>query len=174
MQLPAMGYGLRYEYGMFRQTIRDGWQQEHPDNCLRRPDPWEVARPQEKVEVILGCSFQMQGGALRAILGKASTLIGIPFDRPVVGYGGKTINTLRLFFLPEYDVTLAERLIPASDVSNQISTAGYEASSTSNMKFMMNGALTVGTRDGGDHRDGRRGGRGELFPVRSDGGPGGQ
>ena len=97
MQLPAIGYGLRYEYGIFRQTIQNGWQQELPDNWLRRPDPWEVARPQEKVEVKLGCSFQMRGGALQPIFGKASTLIGIPFDRPVIGHGGKTVNTLRLW-----------------------------------------------------------------------------
>ena len=97
MQLPAMGYGLRYEYGMFKQSIRDGWQQERPDNWLRLQDPWEVARPHEKVEIKLNCSFEVRGGSLQAIVGKPSSLIGVPYDRPVVGYGGKTINTLRLW-----------------------------------------------------------------------------
>ena len=104
MQLPAMGYGLRYEYGIFRQTIENGWQREQPDNWLRRTDPWEVARPQEQVEVKLGCSFEVRGGTLGVVAGRPSSLVGLPFDRPVVGYGGKTINTLRLW------AALAERL----------------------------------------------------------------
>ena len=97
MQLPAMGYGLRYEYGIFSQSIRDGWQQEKPDHWLRAPDPWEIARPNEKVEIELACSFELSGGGFRSIPGKPSTLIGVPYDRPVVGYGGSTINTLRLW-----------------------------------------------------------------------------
>jgi glycogen phosphorylase len=97
MELPAMGYGLRYEYGIFKQSIQNGWQLEQPDNWLRRQDPWEVARPHERVEVKLNCSFEIRGGTLHAIPGRPSTLIGMPFDRPVVGYGGKTINTLRLW-----------------------------------------------------------------------------
>jgi glycogen phosphorylase len=97
MQLPVMGYGLRYEYGIFRQTIQNGWQRELPDNWLRSPDPWEVARPNEKVEVSLGCSFELSGGSLRPVSGRPSTLIGVPYDRPVIGYGGSTINTLRLW-----------------------------------------------------------------------------
>ena len=97
MALPAMGYGLRYEYGIFKQTTKDGWQQEQPDNWLRSPDPWEVVRPQEKIEVPLNCSFEVRGGSLQPIPGRPSKLIGVPYDRPVVGFGGKTINTLRLW-----------------------------------------------------------------------------
>src|SRR5246500_4783326 len=97
MQLPAMGYGLRYEYGIFKQTIRDGWQREEPDNWLRRSDPWEVARPNETVEVKLNCSFHYQDRAVQVVLDRPTSLIGVPFDRPVVGYGGKTVNTLRLW-----------------------------------------------------------------------------
>src|SRR5262245_54318823 len=97
LQLPAMGYGLRYEYGMFRQSLENGWQREQPDNWLRRPDPWEVARPDDKIEVTLNCSFEIRTGGLQPIFDRPSTLIGVPFDRPVVGHGGKTINTLRLW-----------------------------------------------------------------------------
>ena len=104
MQLPAMGYGLRYEYGIFRQTIENGWQHEHPDNWLRHPDPWEVARPQETVEIELGCSFKVHKGTLRAVFGKPSTVLGVPYDRPIVGYGGRTINTLRLWAAATSDV----------------------------------------------------------------------
>jgi starch phosphorylase len=96
-QLPAMGYGLRYDYGIFKQTVRDGWQHEQPDNWLKWPDPWEVSRPEEVIEVKLNCSFETHAGELRPVFGRPSNLFGIPFDRPVIGYGGRNINTLRLW-----------------------------------------------------------------------------
>ena len=97
MQLPAMGYGLRYEHGIFQQKIQNGWQEERPDNWLAHPDPWEIVRPAESVPVTFGCSFELREGKLRMIPNRPSTLIGVPYDRPVVGYGGKTVNTLRLW-----------------------------------------------------------------------------
>jgi starch phosphorylase len=97
MQIPAMGYGLRYEYGMFKQVIRDGWQVEYPDNWLARRDPWEIRRVCDQVEIELNCSYEVREGTLRAVPGRPSHLIGVPYDRPIVGYGGNTINTLRLW-----------------------------------------------------------------------------
>ena len=97
MQLPATGYGLRYEYGMFRQSFVNGWQRENPDNWLRDGDPWEICRAHERVEIKMNVSFKLRDGHFEVVPNRPSTLFGIPFDRPVVGYGGKTINTLRLW-----------------------------------------------------------------------------
>ncbi|HTU23165.1 MAG TPA: glycogen/starch/alpha-glucan phosphorylase [Gemmataceae bacterium] len=97
LQIPAIGYGLRYQYGMFHQDIDKGYQVEHPDNWLRHPDPWAVTRPSESVEVKIGCSFALAGGTLQPIRNHPYVILGIPHDRPVVGYGGQTINTLRLW-----------------------------------------------------------------------------
>jgi glycogen phosphorylase len=97
LQIPAMAYGLRYEYGIFRQEIRDGYQVELPDNWLRRPDPWEIARPEQTVSVELSSGVEIRDGRLTPLPGQRTTLLGMPYDRPVVGYGGQTINTLRLW-----------------------------------------------------------------------------
>jgi starch phosphorylase len=97
LQYSGIGYGLRYEYGIFKQLIHDGYQREQPDNWLRRPDPWEIVRPGKLYAVPLNASFELKGSSLRIIPNKASTLLGIPYDRPVVGYGARCINTLRLW-----------------------------------------------------------------------------
>src|SRR5205807_125588 len=77
----------------FRQEKENGYPVECPDHWVADPDPWEIARPREIVQVPFGCSFKLENGSLRAVLYAP----GIPLDRPVVGYGGSTINTLRLW-----------------------------------------------------------------------------
>jgi starch phosphorylase len=97
MAIPAHGYGLRYEYGIFRQGIENGYQVEHPDNWLRRPDPWEVIRYTDTVRVPVNASLEFQNGRPRLVPNRPTMLLGIPYDRPVIGWGGKTVNTLRLW-----------------------------------------------------------------------------
>ncbi|HLN32565.1 MAG TPA: glycogen/starch/alpha-glucan phosphorylase [Gemmataceae bacterium] len=97
LQYPAIGYGLRYEYGIFRQSIREGYQIEQPDNWLRNSDPWEIERPGKFYVVPLNAKFELQGSTLRISRNQPSSLLGIAYDRPVVGYGAQCINTLRLW-----------------------------------------------------------------------------
>jgi glycogen phosphorylase len=97
LQYPAIGYGLRYEYGIFQQSIDNGWQLERPDNWLRNVDPWEIKRPNRVYVVPLNSRFELAGTGIALQRNCPSSLLGIAYDRPVVGYGAQCINTLRLW-----------------------------------------------------------------------------
>jgi len=95
LALPGYGYGVRYDYGIFRQCIRDGYQIEEPDNWLRYGNPWEIERPEAQFEVHFGGRVRMDG--LKATWLDYETVLGIPYDMPIPGYGNGTVNNLRLW-----------------------------------------------------------------------------
>jgi starch phosphorylase len=99
LDLPAFGYGLRYDYGIFRQGIENGYQIEHPDDWLRNGNPWEIERPEISVPVNFGGRVVAteEGGRVNYRWIDTDTVIGVAYDQPVVGYGGRTVNTLRLW-----------------------------------------------------------------------------
>ena len=99
LELPAYGYGIRYNYGIFRQQIKNGWQVETPDNWLKDGNPWEIKRPDLIYPVLFGGEVQKSRQNGRDIFTwvPAETINGIAYDTPIVGYGGKTVNTLRLW-----------------------------------------------------------------------------
>jgi len=97
MQYAAIGYGLRYEYGIFKQSIVNGFQVEQPDNWLFETDPWEIPRQHKVYVVPLNATVELRGAAVRFTRNKPSHLLGIAYDRPVVGYGANCVNTLRLW-----------------------------------------------------------------------------
>ncbi|MEB3278631.1 MAG: glycogen/starch/alpha-glucan phosphorylase [Lyngbya sp.] len=100
LEIPAVGCGLRYEFGIFHQTIQDGWQAEIPDKWLRFGNPWEIARPDQFVEVKYGGHTEMyhdDKGHFRVRWIPSTTAIGIPYDTPVPGYDTNTVNPLRLW-----------------------------------------------------------------------------
>jgi starch phosphorylase len=100
LEIPSIGYGIRYEFGIFQQDIVDGWQMEKTDKWLRFGNPWEVARPEWAVEVKLGGHTERytdEHGRTRARWVPHRVVNGVPYDTPILGYRVNTANTLRLW-----------------------------------------------------------------------------
>jgi starch phosphorylase len=126
LEIPTIGYGIRYEFGIFHQKIQDGWQVEVPDNWLRFGNPWELARPDETVEILLGGHteiFHDERGYAKVVWIPERKIIAIPHDTPVPGYQTNTVNPLRLwkaeasqdfdfdaFNAGQYDRAVAEKM----------------------------------------------------------------
>ena len=99
LQLPVMGYGIRYEYGMFRQCIEGGYQVEEPDHWLREGNPWELERPEYSQRVRFGGHseyYQTADGGYRVRWVDTHDVLAVPYDVPVPGFRNDTVNTLRL------------------------------------------------------------------------------
>jgi len=99
LQIPAIGYGLRYDYGIFHQRIENGYQVEDADPWLKHGYPWEIAHPEFSFEVHFGGRVETRPGPNGPEWKWVDSrpVIGMPYDLPVVGYGGQTVNTLRLW-----------------------------------------------------------------------------
>jgi glycogen phosphorylase len=100
LEIPAIGYGIRYEFGIFDQIIKDGWQMEITDKWLRYGNPWEIARPEAARAVKLGGrteAYQDDNGRYRVRWVADRVINGVPYDTPITGYKNNTANTLRLW-----------------------------------------------------------------------------
>lgn len=100
LEIPAYGYGIRYEHGIFRQRIADGRQVEMPDNWLRDENPWEIARPDRTYPVkFYGRveTLSMQNGEVRYRWVDTQDVLAMAYDTPIPGYRNHTVNTLRLW-----------------------------------------------------------------------------
>src|SRR5579862_815973 len=115
LQIPSIGYGIRYEFGIFQQEIVDGWQVEKTDKWLRFGNPWEIPRPEWAVEVRLGGyteRYSDDHGRVRVRWVPHRIVNGVPYDTPILGYRVNTANTLRLWRAeaPEsFDVSVFNR-----------------------------------------------------------------
>ena len=100
LKIPAFGYGIRYDHGLFRQVIRQGWQEEYPENWLEYGNPWEFARPEIAHRIGFGGAVEdVEGddGEVRQIWKPEETVLAVAYDTPIVGWRGKHVNTLRLW-----------------------------------------------------------------------------
>jgi starch phosphorylase len=100
LQIPAFGYGIRYDHGLFRQVIRQGWQEEYPENWLEYGNPWEFARPEIAHRIGFGGTVEdveSEDGETRQVWKPGETVLAVAYDTPIVGWRGKHVNTLRLW-----------------------------------------------------------------------------
>ncbi len=143
LDLPVMGYGLRYEYGMFGQKIEDGYQKEEPDHWLRDGNPWEVERAEFTCRVHFGGHvehFRDPAGIPRARWSDTADVLAIPFDMPVTGYRNHAVNTLRLwkaaatdeFNLDEFNAGSYSESVQAKNEAEHISMVLYPNDSSEN------------------------------------------
>jgi starch phosphorylase len=99
--MPAYGYGIRYEHGLFRQGISDGWQQEYPEDWLSTVNPWEFERPEVVYQINFGGAVEYLGGddtTARGLWYPAERVLAVAYDTPVAGWRGRHVNTLRLWY----------------------------------------------------------------------------
>ncbi|MBS1214595.1 MAG: glycogen phosphorylase, partial [Proteobacteria bacterium] len=145
LQLPVMGYGLRYEYGMFRQHIEDGYQVEEPDHWLRNGHVWELERPELTVRVRFGghTEIYQENDRTRHVRWVDShDVLAVPYDIPVPGYKNGTVNTLRLwkaaatdeFDLDEFNAGDYAESVAAKNVAEHISMVLYPNDASENGK----------------------------------------
>ena len=97
LDIPAYGYGIRYNYGLFRQLIKEGWQVEVPDDWLQEGNPWEFRRRDAAYNIEFGGTVQSTTGKEGAVWTPGETMLAMAFDTPMVGWRGKRVNTLRLW-----------------------------------------------------------------------------
>ena len=145
LTLPVIGYGLRYEYGMFRQLIDNGYQVEEPDHWLRDGNPWELERPEFTQVIKFGGHVEMVRNHNRkphAVWTDTSDVLAIPYDVPISGYKNNTVNTLRLwsatstniFNLEEFNAGSYAEAVEAKNNAEHITMVLYPNDSSENGK----------------------------------------
>ncbi|MFZ2161183.1 MAG: glycogen/starch/alpha-glucan phosphorylase [Sideroxyarcus sp.] len=145
LRLPVTGYGIRYEYGMFRQRIERGLQVEEPDHWLRNGNPWEIERPEYTVRVKFGGRRDFYTGAdekMRLRWVDTQDVLAVPFDMPIPGYQNGTVNTLRLwkaaateeFDLDEFNAGSYTEAVAAKNAAEHITMVLYPNDASENGK----------------------------------------
>ena len=145
LALPVIGYGIRYEYGMFNQTIKNGYQLEHPDSWLREGNPWEISAPEKAIRVKFFGHVDVitkSNGVQYRQWNHSQDVLAVPYDMPIPGYKNEVVNTLRLwkseatdeFDLDEFNAGSYTESVERKNLAEQITMVLYPNDSSENGK----------------------------------------